>query len=211
MTQESVPALGHSKKTTVVAKATTKANGKISTVCERCGKDYGETKVERIQTITLTKTKYTYDGKAKTPTVRVVDYNKDQLVKDKDYTVTYAKGRKLPGKYEVTVKFKGQYSGKVTLYFEIKPAKVETLTATAGTTAVTLKWGAVKGADGYQIYYSTSKDGDYKKLTSTSKTSFKKSGLKSGKKYYFKVRAYKKSDSGTLYGSFSAVKSAKIK
>ena len=211
VTQESVPALGHSKKTTVVAKATTKANGKISTVCERCGKDYGETKVERIQTITLTKTKYTYDGKAKTPTVRVVDYNKDQLVKDKDYTVTYAKGRKLPGKYEVTVKFKGQYSGKVTLYFEIKPAKVETLTATAGTTAVTLKWGAVKGADGYQIYYSTSKDGDYKKLTSTSKTSFKKSGLKSGKKYYFKVRAYKKSDSGTLYGSFSAVKSAKIK
>ena len=31
------------------------------------------------------------------------------------------------------------------------------------------------------------------------------------KKYYFKVRAYKKTDSGTLFGSFSTVRSAKIK
>ena len=209
--QESIAALGHSKKTTVVNKATTEANGLISTVCERCDKNFGETRVERIQSVTLSKTKYTCDGKVKTPTVKVVDYNKDQLVKDRDYTVTYAKGRKEPGKYSVTIKFKGQYSGKVTLYFEIKLAKVESLTATAGTTAVTLKWDAVKGADGYQIYYSTSKDGTYKKLTSTTKTSLKKTGLKSGKKYYFKVRAYKKTDAGTLYGSFSEVKSAKIK
>ena len=180
-------------------------------MCERCDKNYGETKVERIQTVTLSKTKYTCDGKVKTPTVTVVDYNKDQLVKDRDYTVAYAKGRKLPGKYEVTVKFKGQYSGKVTLCFEIKLAKAEGLTATVGTTGVTLKWNAVKGADGYQVYYSTSKDGEYKKLTSTTKTSLTKSGLKSGKTYYFKVRAYKKTDSGTLYGSFSSVKSAKIK
>ena len=209
--QESVPALGHSKKITVIAKATTKANGKISTKCERCGKDYGETRVERIQTVTLSKTKYTYDGKAKTPTVKVVDYNKDQFVKDRDYTVTYAKGRKLPGKYKVTVKFKGEYSGTVELYFEIKPAKVTGLTATAGKAAVTLKWDDVKGADGYQIYYSTSKDGKYKKLTSTAKESLKKSDLKSSKTYYFKVRAYKKTADGTILGSFSTVKSAKIK
>ena len=208
--QESVSALGHSKKTTVIAKATTKANGKISTVCERCDKNFGETRIERIQSVTLSKTKYTCDGKVKTPTVTVTDYNKDQLVKGEDYTVTYAKGRKSPGKYSVTVRFKGEYSGKVTLYFEIKLAKVSDFTV-KGTTAVTLKWDAVKGADGYQIYYSTSKDGKYKKLTSTTKTSLKKSTLKSGKKYYFKVRAYKKASESTLYGSFSSVKSAKIK
>jgi hypothetical protein len=209
--QESVPALGHSKKVKVISKATTKANGKISTKCERCGKDYGETRVYRIQSVTLSKTKYTFDGKAKTPTVTVVDYNKDQLVKDKDYTVTYDKSRKLPGRYKVTVKFKGEYSGTTNLYFEIKPSKVSDLSATVGKAAVTLKWSAVKGADGYQVYYSSSKDGEYKKLTSTSKTSFKKTSLKSGKIYYFKVRAYKKTDSATIFGSFSSVKSAKIK
>ena len=209
--QESVSALGHSKKTTVISKATTQANGKVRTVCKRCDKDFGETRVYRIQSVTLSKTKYTCDGKVKTPDVTVIDYNKDPLEKDKDYTVTYQKGRKAPGEYKVTVKFKGRYSGKVTLYFEIKLAKVSGLTATAGKAAVTLKWDDVRGADGYQIYYSTSKDGKYKKLSSTSQESLKKSGLKSGKKYYFKVRAYRKTDEGTVFGSFSAVKSAKIK
>ncbi len=209
--QKSTDALGHSKKTKVITKATTKANGKISTVCETCGKDYGETRVYRIQSVTLSSVKYAYDGKTKTPKVTVTDYNKDQLVKDKDYTVTYQKGRKNPGKYSVTVKFKGNYSGTKTLYFEIKVSKVDKLTATAGTSAVNLKWSEVKGADGYQIYYSTSKAGKYKKLKSTSKLSYKKTGLKSGKTYYFKVRAYKKMDSGTVFGSFSSVKSAKIK
>jgi ribosomal protein S19 len=209
--QKTTEALGHSKKITVVTKATNKANGKISTVCETCGKDYGQTRVYRIKTVELSSVKYAYDGKTKSPKVKITDYNKDQLIKDEDYTVTYQKGRKLPGKYSVKVKFKGRYSGEVTLYFEIKLSKVDKLTASAGTTAVTLKWKEVKGADGYQIYYSTSKDGKYKKLKSTSKLSFKKTGLKSGKTYYFKVRAYKKLDSGTVFGSFSSVKSAKIK
>ena len=209
--QESVAATGHSKKTVVLTKATTKANGRTETNCETCGKSFGENRVYRIQSVTLSKTKYTCDGKVKSPKVTVTDYNKDQLIKDRDYTVTYQKGRKAVGKYAVTVKFKGKYSGKVTLYFEIKLAKVAKLTATAGTKSVSLKWDAVKGADGYQVYYSEKENGSYKKLTGTKKTSIKNTQLKSGKKYYFKVRAYKKTDSGTVYGSFSQIKTAKIK
>ncbi len=209
--QQSVPATGHSKKTNVLIKATTKANGKIVTTCENCGKNFGENRVYRIQSVTLSKNKYTCDGKVKTPKVTVVDYNKDQLIKGRDYTVTYQKGRKVVGKYSVTVQFKGKYSGKVTLYFEIKLTKVAKLTATAGAAAVNLKWDAVKDTDGYQVYYSEKEKGTYKKLTGTKKTSFKKTGLKSGKKYYFKVRAYKKTPDGTVYGSFSQIKSAKIK
>ena len=209
--QESIPATGHSKNTKVLTKATTKANGKTQTQCKNCGKSFGENRVYRIQSATLAKTKYTCDGKVKTPKVIVTDYNKDQLIKDRDYTVTYQKGRKAVGKYSVTVQFKGKYSGKVTLYFEIKLAKAEKLTATAGTSAVNLKWNAVKGADGYQIYYSAKEKSAYKKLTGTQKTSFRKKGLVSGKKYYFKVRAYKKTADGIAYGSFSSVKAVKIK
>ena len=76
---------------------------------------------------------------------------------------------------------------------------------------MSLKWDAVKGADGYQVYYSEKENGSYKKLTGSKKTSIKNTQLKSGKKYYFKVRAYKKTDNGTVYGEFSKIKPAKIK
>ena len=209
--QKTVDATGHVKKTKVISKATAKANGRVETVCEACGKSFGENKVYRIQTVSLAKEKYTYDGKAKKPAVTVTDYNKNQLVKDKDYTVTYQSGRKNIGTYTVTVKFKGKYSGQATLSFKITLGKPADLKVTTGKAYANISWSKVIGADGYQVYYSTSEKGEYKKLTTTSKTSFKKTKLKSGKKYYFKVRAYKKTQNGTVYGSFSAVKGVKIK
>ena len=76
-----------------------------------------------------------------------------------------------------------------------------------------LTWTNVSGESGYQVYYSTKKDSGYKKVKSykTNVVKGSKSKLKSGKKYYFKVRAYKKTASGTVYSSWSAVKSVKIK
>ena len=77
----------------------------------------------------------------------------------------------------------------------------------------TITWADISGESGYQLYYSTSKDGKYKKVKSYKANTVKatKSKLTKGKKYYFKVRAYNKSAGGTVYGSFSAVKSVKIK
>ncbi|MBQ8028332.1 MAG: fibronectin type III domain-containing protein, partial [Clostridia bacterium] len=65
----------------------------------------------------------------------------------------------------------------------------------------------------YQVYYSTKKSSGFKKVASykTNVTKGSKSKLKSGKTYYFKVRAYKKTASGTVYSSWSSVKSVKIK
>ena len=119
-------------------------------------------------------------------------------------------------KFAVLAYFKGD-DGKV--YFSEGRKSIATATEPAvpalslklsGKTAV-LAWNKISGADGYQIYYSTSKNGTYKKLKSTSSLSFKKTGLESGKKYYFKVRAYKKTSSGTVFGEFCKVQSAKIK
>ena len=94
--------------------------------------------------------------------------------------------------------------------FGTKPAKVS-LTAKAGAKSASLSWQKISGAVGYQIYYSTSKNGEYKKLESTSSLSYKKTGLTKGKTYYFKVRAYKKVDGKTLFGAFSDIKSVKVK
>ena len=61
---------------------------------------------------------------------------------------------------------------------------------------------------------ATSKNGKYSKIATlkgNSKVSFTKTGLSKGKTCYFKVKAYKTLDGKTVYGDYSAVKSAKIK
>lgn len=77
----------------------------------------------------------------------------------------------------------------------------------------TVRWNDISGESGYQVWYSESKSGKYTRAASCDKNTVKiyKSGLKSGKKYYFKVRAYKKTDSGYIYSDFSSIKSVKIK
>lgn len=70
--------------------------------------------------VSLSQTSYTYDGKAKTPTVIVKDGSKT-LVENADYTVAYSNNVNV-GTAEVTVTGKGNYSGTVTKKFTIKEA-----------------------------------------------------------------------------------------
>lgn len=71
-----------------------------------------------------------------------------------------------------------------------------------------LYWDKVNGATGYKIYYSTSENGKYtlaKTITGASTTTYKKTGLKNKKTYFFKIRAYKKvSSSYTYYTKYTA-------
>ena len=74
-----------------------------------------------IKKVKLSKKTYKYDGKVKTPKVTVKASN-GKTVSKKYYTVKYQKGRRKPGKYKVTVKFKGKYkkAGTITKTFTIK-------------------------------------------------------------------------------------------
>ena len=70
----------------------------------------------------------------------------------------------------------------------------------------------VSGAAGYQIEYATSSKFSGKKTKTTTKTAYTISGLKKGKTYYVRVRAYKVDSTGKkIYGKYSAVKKVKIK
>lgn len=75
-----------------------------------------------------------------------------------------------------------------------------------GTTknSVKLSWTKVSGAKGYEIYRATSKNGTYKKVVTTSKTSYQDKKLSSKKTYYYKVRAYKTSGGNTIDGKLTA-------
>lgn len=72
------------------------------------------------------------------------------------------------------------------------PKDVDNLRVTSKTSSsVTLKWSSVKRADRYQVYRYNSSSGTWTRLITTSKTTYKASGLKSGTTYKFRVRAYR--------------------
>ena len=98
-----------------------------------------------------------------------------------------------------------------------KPPKTTFTKVKAKKKAVTLKWKkkSKKKIAGYQIQYSTSKKFTKKttkkvniKKTKTTKTIKK---LKSKKKYYFRIRTWKKSGKKKVYSGWSKVKKAKVK
>lgn len=92
-----------------------------------------------------------------------------------------------------------------TLSFSQK-AKVQSVKAVSKThNRIELKWQKMKGATGYQVYRATSKKGKYKKIATTKKTSLTNTKLKPEKKYYYKIRAYKKSNKSYKYSRFSSI------
>lgn len=92
-----------------------------------------------------------------------------------------------------------------------KPAKVTGLKATGAKGKVTLTWNEADNATQYIVYRSTSKTGTYKKVKTVAKTSFTDKNLSAKTKYFYKVKAVNKTDSGKATGKASAVKSAKTK
>lgn len=76
---------------------------------------------------------------------------------------------------------------------------------------VAIKWKKVAGASKYQIYRSTSKNGKYKRIATTGKTSYTDKKATGGKRYYYKVRVIKKIGSKTYNSKYSSIKSIAAK
>ncbi|MED3564153.1 GH25 family lysozyme [Bacillus xiapuensis] len=75
----------------------------------------------------------------------------------------------------------------------------------AGYSKVKVSWGAVSGAQGYQIFRATTKTGTYSYLATTSGSSYTNSGLVTNRAYYYKVRAYRVVNGTTVYSSYSTI------
>lgn len=84
----------------------------------------------------------------------------------------------------------------------------------SGGGRVTLTWTKVSKATGYEIYYSTKKNGKYTKLKTVSKSSKRKyvdKGLARGEKYYYTIRAYRTANGVKTYSNYNTIKSVKVK
>ena len=111
------------------------------------------------------------------------------------------------------------YYGTVSNYVTVKTKSTSTATKPAAVTGLKIttsgksnylkiSWNAVSGASGYQVYRSTTgKSGSYSRIATvgSSTLSYANSGLSSSTPYYYAVRAYKNTSSGTLYGEFTSV------
>ena len=75
-------------------------------------------------------------------------------------------------------------------------------------------WKACEGVDGYEIQYSLKKNfkkAKKKTVKGAAKKSLKVKKLKSGKKYYVRIRAYKVINGKKVYSKWSAKKTVKVK
>ncbi len=87
------------------------------------------------------------------------------------------------------------------------PAKVEKLSLKFSKKKLRVKWKKVSGANGYEVWYSTTKK--FKKKKTTKKVLCNIKNLKGKKTYYVKVRAYTMQDGKKNYGKWSKVKKIK--
>lgn len=122
------------------------------------------------------------------------------------------KGHKMKGLYEykvAAVSKKGStWSNTSRRYFNGVKA-----TAKAGKGAIKVSWKKVKGASGYQIQVATNKKmkNAKKYVVSKSANTYKVKGLKSGKKYYVKVRPLKNYKGKTYKGILCKPKAVTVK
>lgn len=198
-------------------KATHYDDGESYKLCKYCDEYKGYMNdYNAYETVALSKTSYTYDGKEKKPGVTVSDWLGEPISKS-EYTVTYPKSAKNVGKYTVTIKFKNHYSGTEKRTFTINPKGTALSKVTSPKKAqlkVTWKKQAAQ-TTGYQVQYSTDKN--FKKGNKTvtvkgAKTTSKTiSKLTKGKKYYVRVRTYKTVNKTNFYSGWSKSSSVTVK
>ena len=160
--------------------------------------------------VTLSRNYYTYNGKAKKPEVTVEVNGK--VLDENDYVVEYTDNVE-PGTAKVTATGTGNYEGTAKASYKISLDETD-ITLKRSYNRVRVYWSKVTGADGYQIYRSTSKNSGYSKIATVSAGKERKytdKGRIHNKKYYYKIRAYRKVNGKNVYGDYSPVSSITVR
>ena len=203
--QEEVAAKGHTIVEDITP-ATTQADGVHKAYCSACDVSASEI-IAKIASVKLSSANVVYNGKVRTPSVIVTDELGNKLVSGEDFEYTYSEDEmKLPGKYTVTVTFKGKYAGTEDLTFVIAAAKTAKITTTSAKNSyVKLSWDEVEGATGYRVYVYKTVDGKTRKrVASVEGTTYNLTkdyagkALKVGGEYKIAIVAYTKLDDGTV-------------
>lgn len=212
-----IPKTGHTFTRDSTTKATPELDGMIVEQCN-CGCE-NVTTIPSPKTVKLSRTAYSYNGKAKKPSVTVTDRT-GARIRASNYTVSYPKYGYKVGTHAVSVKFRGSsYSGSLSASFTVAPRSTEWRGLSARSRGFTARWlRRQTQVTGYQLSYSTRKSfsgAKTKKVAKTSTTSASVTGLARRKTYYVRVRTYKtvteNGKSKTYYSSWTPVRKIKTK
>ncbi len=213
---DTIPKTAHNFATErVTTKATVSKNGTLAKICSICG-DKKTSAIYAAKSIKLSATSYSYDGKAKKPSVTIQDSRGSKLKNFTDYTIAFAKGRKNVGSYAITIKFQGRYGGTAKKSFTINPGPTSLIKVTPKGKGMGISWKKQKKQiGGYEVAYSTSRKFT-KKDTNTitvgkSKTEKTIARLKGKTRYYIKIRTYMPVKGKKYYSGWSKVKSVVTK
>ena len=166
--------------------------------------------LSKLCTVSVSETKLTYTGSVCKPTT-TVKLGSTKLTLGTDYTLSYSGACKKVGAYKVTITGKGNYTGSVKKTFKIIPRATWFTSLVRSGNKATLKWKKrTTQVSGYQLQYSTSKtfaSSKTKKKTfsKTSTTKKKLTSLKRNKRYYVRVRTYKKVNGVKYYSAWSNI------
>ena len=166
-----------------------------------------------LKSVSLKYSKMQYTGAARKNPVVQVKASSGKVLPTSAYKVTYSKNTSVG---TATVKITGcnGHRGTITKTFEIVPKSVSITSLTnKSSRKLYVKWSSSKSYQGYQVQYATNSSftkGKHSVKQSGTSTSRTYSGLSKGKRYYVRVRAYKKVNGTTHYGYWSPVKSIRI-
>lgn len=213
---ESIPKTGHTSSDWIIDKnAAINVKGSKYKECKVCKTvletaDIPALPMISIQgaSVSVSTSSYVFDNTAKTPSVTVT-LNSKTLKNGVDYTVTYSNNKNV-GLGIVTITGKGDYTGTIAKNFKIYPAKQSIQKLETRYKGFFVDWVQKGSATGYEVQYSTSSSMSgavTKKLTANKPDTLTVSKLKSGKKYYVRVRSYTNVNGEVYYGNWSDIKS----
>jgi fibronectin type 3 domain-containing protein len=91
----------------------------------------------------------------------------------------------------------------------IPPVPANFKASRLSSTSIKLTWSSVTGANGYEIYRSTTSAGTYSLLKGTTSLYYTNSSLATGRTYYYKLRAYRTVGTTKVYSGWTTIISAK--
>ncbi len=146
----------------------------------------------------------------------------------KSSSLTYIDKSKVTSPYNIQTGFAYYYkviayrtvSGKkvsseaTILTGKALPGKTKVSLSKYNNSTIKLKWNKVAGASGYEIYRALSTNGKYTKVTTIKKgstTSYNNKNRARGRRYYYKIKAYRTVNGKKIYGGNANVASYVIK
>lgn len=225
---------GHQYQSRVIKPATETQKGLRAYTCSLCG----NSRTEDIPVLSPQRPGNVTGLKVKKCTASSLTFTWNS-VENAGYRLMFYRGNTLVSTQYVTgnvrtfggLKAAAEYTLKVTPYrivngtrvFAAAAGELKTAAAPAaaklnsvkksGKNKVKLTWKRVSGANGYEIFMKTGKGG-FKRIKTIGKgntVSFAKAGLKKGKTYNFRIRAFKTVNKAKIYGTYSGIKKIKVR